>query len=392
MYLCWHLYPLGFIDAEIRPAQSTRPAPNDPSKNFFEYLEGWLDYAANMHINTIQLGPIFASKTHGYDTIDHFEIDPRLGTLADFERFIRAARSRGLGVVLDGVFNHVAAEHELARRGLLSGSVFEGHKDLLELDHTNSEVCEYISEVLSFWLDKGISGWRLDAAYAMAPQTWARVLPPVRANHPSAWFVGEMIHGDYNAYVSESGLDAVTQYELWKAIWSSIRDRNFFELDWCLQRNNDLVFSPMTFVGNHDVTRIASQIGDAGAALALCIVATVSGNPSIYYGDEQAFRGVKEERIGGDDAVRPVFPQYPEGLAAEGWWMYELHQHCLEFRAQRPWLEFAKTQQVHLTNTEYIYEVIGPQGERLEVRLYLDTASAQVFEQGEEVLSIHAPQ
>ncbi|MDO4685258.1 MAG: alpha-amylase family protein [Corynebacterium sp.] len=383
MFICWHIYPLGFTGAEIRPE-----TPSDQVVHRFKQLEQWLDYAAAMHVNTIQLGPIFASKTHGYDTLDHFAIDPRLGTLSDFDSFIAAARARGLGVVLDGVFNHVAAGHVLEQRGLLSGAAFEGHQDLLELDHTNNEVIEYIGDVLNFWLDRGIAGWRLDAAYAVAPQTWAKVLPDVRKNHPDAWFVGEMIHGDYNAYVAESGLDAVTQYELWKALWSSINDKNFFELDWCLQRNNDLAFAPMTFVGNHDVTRIATIVGDQGAALALCILATVSGNPSIYYGDEQAFRGVKEDRLGGDDAVRPLFPANPEELSPLGHWMYELHQQCLGFRIQRPWLEFATTKALHLTNTEYVYEVLGRDGQRLEVHLNLDSCTAQVKEGDCQVLSI----
>ena len=78
---------------------------------------------------------------------------------------------------------------------------------------------------------------------------------------PDAWIVGEVIHGDYPATVRAAGFDSVTQYELWKAIWSSLNDGNFHELDWALQRHNEFLdaFVPMTFVGNHDVTRIASQ-------------------------------------------------------------------------------------------------------------------------------------
>ena len=64
----------------------------------------------------------------------------------------------------------------------------------------------------------------------------------------------------------------------------------------------------MTFVGNHDVTRIASQLDDARhVEHALVLLFTVGGTPSIYAGDEWAYRGVKEDRFGGDDAVRPEF-------------------------------------------------------------------------------------
>ena len=64
----------------------------------------------------------------------------------------------------------------------------------------------------------------------------------------------------------------------------------------------------MTFIGNHDVTRIASQLENTRhLEHALVILLTTGGTPSVYAGDESAYRGVKEERFGGDDAVRPEF-------------------------------------------------------------------------------------
>src|SRR5262249_6030213 len=151
----------------------------------------------------------------------------------------------------------------------------------------------------------------LDAAYAVAPSFWRRVLPRVRAAYPDARFVGEVIHGDYARIVADAGLDAVTQYELWKAVWSALNDRNFFELAAALRRHEGFLqrMVPLTFLGNHDVTRIASQLRDQRhLAHALAVLLTVGGSPSIYAGDEQAFRGVKEHRPGGDDAIRPRFP------------------------------------------------------------------------------------
>ena len=78
---------------------------------------------------------------------------------------------------------------------------------------------------MNHWLGRGADGWRLDAAYAVPTTFWAQVLPRVRAEHPDAWFVAEVIHGDYPAFVQESTVDSVTQYELWKAIWSSHQRR-----------------------------------------------------------------------------------------------------------------------------------------------------------------------
>ena len=198
---------------------------------------------------------------------------------------------------------------------------FEGHAELITLNHDNPEVVDYVVDVMAHWLERGADGWRLDAAYAVPQQFWADVLPRVRERHPDAWFVGELIHGDYAAVVEAARFDSATQYELWKAIWSGLNDGNFFELDWALQRHNDFLatFVPLTFIGNHDVTRIASRLDHPDhLAHALVILLTVGGVPSVYAGDEFGFRGVKEERYGGDDAVRPEFGSPPMQLDESG--------------------------------------------------------------------------
>ncbi len=100
-----HVYPLGFVGAEIRPE---RPPP---LAHRLGRLTAWLDYAIALGASGLLLGPIFASATHGYDTIDHFRIDPRLGDETEFDALIEAARGRGLKIVLDGVFNHVSRRH-----------------------------------------------------------------------------------------------------------------------------------------------------------------------------------------------------------------------------------------------------------------------------------------
>ena len=168
-------------------------------------------------------------------------------------------------------------------------ATFEGRESLAALNHDSAEARDLAVRVLTHWLDRGASAWRLDAAYGIDPAFWASVLPAVRERHPDAWFMGEVIHGDYTGFVEASTVDTVAQYELWKAIWSSLADVNFYELDWCLGRHNELLesFIPATFVGNHDVTRIASKVGAAKAALAVVLLMTVGGVSSVYYGDEQ---------------------------------------------------------------------------------------------------------
>jgi len=374
----WQVYPLGFCGAPIRDPEPT-PAPR------LRRLMGWLDYAIELGTSGLLLGPVFASQTHGYDTVDQFRIDPRLGGEEDFDALVAACSQRGLRLLLDGVFSHVGAQHPDVIRALDEGPggptadlfdidwnapdgpaprVFEGHASLVRLNHASERAVQYVTAVMEHWLARGIDGWRLDAAYSVDTGFWARVIPAVRDRHPNAWFLGEVIHGDHSQFVASSGLDATTQYELWKAIWSSIKDRNFFELDWALNRHNGFLahFTPNTFIGNHDVTRIASVIGSDGAVMALAILLTLGGIPSIYYGDEQGFTGIKEERTGGDDAIRPAFPDTPSELADWGQNVHRAHQDLIGLRRRNSWLVTATTTPLNLENTRYTYRAAARDG------------------------------
>jgi cyclomaltodextrinase len=105
------------------------------------------------------------------------------------------------------------------------------------------------------------------------------------------------------------------------------------------------------------VTRIASAITDERhLPHALAVLFTVAGTPSVYYGDEQAFRGVKEHRAGGDDAVRPAFPADRADLAPFGWPTYHVHQELIGLRRRHPWLHRARTRPLQLTNTTLVLE------------------------------------
>ncbi|OBG56381.1 alpha-amylase family protein [Mycobacterium sp. E735] len=363
----WQVYPLGFVGAF--PASSEPPQPGE---HRLRRLVDWFDHAIALGASGVALGPIFASRTHGYDTTDHYRIDPRLGDDADFDHLVAEARRRGLRILLDGVFNHVGvdfpryqeASHDDAAARWFRGRpgafhTFEGHSELITLNHDNPEVVDYTADVMAHWLGRGADGWRLDAAYTVPERFWAATLPRVRERFPDSWFVGELIHGDYAAVVRAATFDSATQYELWKAIWSSLNDGNFFELDWALQRHAEFLagFAPLTFIGNHDVTRIASRLErPEHVAHALVILLTVGGVPSVYAGDELGFRGVKEERYGGDDAVRPEFGSPPMQLDRFGTDMWALHQFLVGLRRRHPWLHRATTSALRLENRHYIYE------------------------------------
>ncbi|MCZ2404223.1 alpha-amylase family protein [Paenarthrobacter sp. Z7-10] len=377
----WQIYPLGFVGA----ARESGP-PGTPVVHGLRKLIGWLDYAVRLGASGIAFGPIFASETHGYDTVDYFRIDPRLGDEDDFDALIAACRARGLRVLLDGVFNHVGRGFPAFRQVLDDGPAaasaswfrlswpagafrpgiepayedFEGHRQLVALNHDDAEVAAYVGQVMKYWLARGADGWRLDAAYAVPAHFWSTVQGRVRKEFPQAYFVGEFIHGDYVAAVHEGSLDSATQYELWKAIWSSLNDGNFYELASALERHNTFLsaYPPLTFVGNHDVTRIASRLNDSRfLPHALVILFTAGGTPSVYAGDEQGFRGIKEDRVGGDDAIRPEFPEHPDDLSPLGLEIFRLHQDLIGLRRRNPWLHRARTEPISVANEQLVYRL-----------------------------------
>lgn len=398
----WHVYPLGACGAPIRPADNA----GDWEGHRLGLLEEWLDYVVDLGCNGLLLGPVFASTSHGYDTLDYYRIDPRLGDEDDWDRFVHQTRSRGLSIMLDGVFNHVSADHCLVADAI-AGSTgmirmvdgahasWEGHGELAELDHDDPRVLDLVVDVMTHWLDRGASGWRLDVAYKVPTWFWARALARVRTTHPGAVFLGEVIHGDFAQIAKDSTLDMVTAYEVWKAIWSSINDRNAWELAWALERHSE--FSSLTwmqtFVGNHDVTRIASRIGDEGAGLAAIILFTLPGVPSVYYGDEQAFRGIKTETWGGDDEIRPALPSSPELLPPDGRWLHSLYREAIAMRRANPWLASSRLEVLDKTNTTLAYAAReeAEQGHELVARLDItDRFAATITIDGERVIEWEA--
>ena len=189
----WQVYPLGALGAPVLE-------PEEGLHHRLDKLEPWLDYVVELGCSGVLLGPIFASTAHGYDTTDHERIDPRLGDDADFDALVAACRERGLALMLDGVFNHVGAQHPLVASDspLLQHdgdalAVWEGHDGLVELDHANPAVADFVTDIMLRWLRRGIAGWRLDVAYAVPPAFWREVIGRVKAEFPDTVFLGEVI-------------------------------------------------------------------------------------------------------------------------------------------------------------------------------------------------------
>jgi cyclomaltodextrinase / maltogenic alpha-amylase / neopullulanase len=326
----YHVYPLGLCGAPASNDFDARPEPR------LRVLLGWLDHLVGLGVTALYLGPLFESTAHGYDTADFYHVDRRLGTDDDLRELVRACHDVGIRVILDGVFNHVGrnfwAFRDVRERGVASpyaswfrGLRFDGRSsfgdpfayggwagnfDLVKLEVEEPAVREHLFGAVASWFDDfGIDGLRLDAADVLDHDFLAELAAFVRARRPDAWLVGEVVHGDYNRWAHPGALDSVTNYECYKGLWSSLVDRNYFEIAYALNRQSgdgglyrDLAL--YTFADNHDVNRVATSLQKADHLAPLyCLLFTMPGIPSIYYGSEW---GIEGRRTPTDD--RPLRP------------------------------------------------------------------------------------
>ena len=323
----YHIYPLGFCGA---------PDRNDftsPPTNRLQKVEEWLPHMQDLGVNALYLGPLFESSAHGYDTADYLQVDRRLGSNPDLAHLSAAIHQRGIRLILDGVFNHVGRDfwafRDVQQHGQVSpycdwfdglrfdesspyGDAFtyqpwEGHYDLVRLNLHNPDVRAHIFDAVRFWITNfNIDGLRLDVAYLLDLDFLRKLSAFCRSLRPDFWLLGEVVHGDYNTWANPQALDSVTNYEAYKGLYSSLVDKNYFEIAYALNRQfgsgglyKDLPL--YNFADNHDVNRVASNLTNPSHLFPLYLLLfTMPGVPAIYYGSEW---GIEGKRTKQDDTV-----------------------------------------------------------------------------------------
>ena len=163
-----------------------------------------LDYIASLGVNTIWLSPVYVSPNddNGYDIADYKAIQPEFGTMDDFDELVREAKARGIGIVMDLVINHTSDEHEWFRRALAGEEKYRNYyiiekapegklpnnwgnffaecpwapfgegtgeyylhlfsKKQPDLNWHNPDVLEEVKDIMRFWLERGVVGFRCD--------------------------------------------------------------------------------------------------------------------------------------------------------------------------------------------------------------------------------------
>ncbi len=369
----YQIYPLGFCGA---------PFENDGvAKHRILKVEEWIPHIKKLGANAIYFSPVFESDTHGYNTRDYTKIDTRLGTNEDFKKICDALHAEGIRVVLDGVFNHVgrgfwAFQDVLEKRwespykdwfhinfdgnsnyndGLWYEG-WEGNYDLVKLNLRNEEVIQHIFSCIKGWVEEfDIDGLRLDVAYCLDHDFLRRLRQHCDCLKPEFFLVGETLHGDYNQWMNDSMLHSVTNYECYKGLHSSFNSMNMFEINhsllrqfgpenWTLYKGKHL----LSFVDNHDVTRIASILGnEKHLPLIYAMIFGMPGIPCVYYGSEWGAKARKEE---GDPALRACFeaPEWND--------LCDFIAKLAEAKKGSEALNYGTFRSVVLTNKQCIFE------------------------------------
>jgi cyclomaltodextrinase / maltogenic alpha-amylase / neopullulanase len=380
--LLWHAFPLGLLGADQGGADRTCRAS-------LREMAGWLPHAASLGADGLLLGPVFASLSHGYDTVDHREVDDRVGTLADLDALVAAAASHGIGVVLDGAFAYASrAFWRLADPAEPSGPWFtrDRHGDLVPWrvdslvtpDHDSPGYQSYVADVLTYWLDRGVVGWRLDSAWSVPAGFWRRVLTRVRTTHPTAWFLGQVFDDDLPPVVNRTTVSSTTEYALMHGVreWLAGGAAGAMVSTLQLHRHNCCSrTSPQTFLGNHDFARLADAVPTTLLPAAFCLLLTLPGVPSIYYGDELATTSTWAQ--GGPDAVLrpPMDPHDLHRLDEAGAALLTTVRRLGAFRAANTWLTSAALADIAVREGAVTYTVSGVGG---SIRVHVNPTAQTV--------------
>lgn len=334
-----------------------------------------LDHFEYLNIKSIWISPFYRSpmKDFGYDVEDFRDIDPLFGTMKDFEDLLAAMHSKGLKLIMDFIPNHTSDLHRWFNLSRTRDPHYEDYyvwtdckpdgpkpnnwvsifgnsswtydevrgqcylhqflKEQPDLNFRNPDVIKEMIDIIHFWLEKGVDGFRMDAVKHMLEAPHMRDEPQVDPNKPPELVTTEWdLHSDYTT--SQVGLhDILREFRAQMDIYSQEPGRyrfmvtesydyeevyktmmyygsrlekegdfpfNFYLLD--LPHNTSGVWAkhlvhlwmgnmpkgkwPNWVVGNHDRTRISSSAGRLYVRAINMLLLTLPGTATTYYGEE----------------------------------------------------------------------------------------------------------
>ncbi|HIW35216.1 MAG TPA: DUF3459 domain-containing protein [Candidatus Paenibacillus intestinavium] len=344
-----------------------------------------LDYLQELGVGGIWLMPINSSPSyHGYDTTDYYDINADYGTIDDFTKLLDEAHKRHIKVIMDLVVNHSSSEHpwfmdaaanpdspyrkwyhfvptdEQTQADNAAGSgnpwhhygsskylgVFWGGMPDFNFDEPELRK-EFIS-IGQFWLEKGLDGFRLDAAKHIYGDFKSTInTPDIQAANKTWWqefrlgmdevnsdafLIGEVwdsmsVIGPY----FDQALDSAFNFDLADRLISAAANERDPDLAYSLGRahtfygqssNNEFIDAP--FLSNHDQNRVMTVLGDNvdHARMAASLLLTLPGTPFLYYGEEIGMLGAKP-----DEYIREPMLWYSDPTGGEGQTSWQASRH-----------------------------------------------------------------
>ncbi len=421
-YLWWQkgiiyqVYPRSFMDH------------NHDGVGDLQGIISQLDYLQWLGVQAVWLSPIYPSPMadFGYDVSDYTGIHPLFGTMHDFDQLLDEVHRRGLKLILDLVPNHSSDQHPwfLESRSsrnnpkrdwyiwqdapvednasddhlpnnwlsVFGGSAWEWDektgqyyyhaflKEQPDLNWRNPEVQQAMFDVMRFWLDKGVDGFRIDVMWHMIKDDQFRNNPPNPHYQPSQSPYDKLIQAfttdqpEVHAIVANMRkiLDAYDERVMIGEIYLPIEKLvTYYGID---QPGAHLPFNflmvttpwdakeifsaisryegalpdngwPNWVLGNHDQSRMASRIGAAQARVAAMLLLTLRGTPTLYYGDELGMQDVPIPADKVQDPQEINIPGLGLGRDPERTPMQWDDSQGAGFTSATPWLPLAENYQ-----------------------------------------------
>ena len=373
----YHIYPLGLSGA---------PFENDQGETVHRLssLIPWITHIREIGCDALYIGPLFESVGHGYETTDYRKLDRRLGDNDDLKSFVKICHENGIRVILDAVFNHTGRgffafedirekrEHssylgwyqnvnlygDNSYHDGFSYDTWAGYDLLPKLNLRNPEVINYHLDTIRFWVNEfDIDGLRLDVAQVLDFDFMKKLRDLANVIREDFFLLGEVIHGEYERWVSPYMLNSVTNYHLHKALYSGHNDHNYFEIAHTVNRMFQSGVYEMrhlySFADNHDVERIHTILKDKRDFFPVHVLLyTLPGIPSIYYGSEYGIDGRKEKYS--DASLRPYL--HLEELESRENDCRKLIGALGRIRQKEKALAYGDYRQLELTTERYAFE------------------------------------
>jgi glycosidase len=269
-----------------------------------------LDHIHKLGANAIWLTPISPSPTHhGYDVTDYTAIEPRLGTMADFDELVATAHGLGMRVILDFVASHASSEHPLFQEALANpGSPHrnlflideEGGYDTLfgvqsmpRINGDNDAALLWLVDAGAFWIEHGVDGFGLDYAIGQSHQFWTRFRREMRALNPDFALIGEAVDSPEALRQYQGRIDAVLDFTFLEHLRLFMGFEKETAADfWRFYQRAESWFAEgpvmVSILDNHDMNRFLWIVGGDTRRLKIAALLQLSlPSPAvIYYGTE----------------------------------------------------------------------------------------------------------